>query len=378
VLAERKTDRFEWLSSGAVAFPRMLTAIGLARESVQLEMYIFEPGGVGDDFLRELVAAAERGVRVQVLVDALGSDLTDAYWRPLRQAGGEVRTFNPMRSVRLLVRDHRKLLVCDGFTGFVGGFNIGADYDGDGIETGWRDLGMMIEGPGVAVLAELFAGQFTGANERRPLTARWRRRLGGGWAAERPGWRMLPVAPGRGPSPVTEWLLRDLATVREVILVTPYFLPPLEIRRALRRAARRGARVRLVLPAVTDVQVARRAARRLYAAMLRAGVEIWEYSPRVLHAKVWLLDGQVYVGSSNLDPRSLHLNFEIMLRVNDPGLVAAAHADVTDMLGRSVKVDRRGWSRSRGFLEKLREWAAYWLLFRIDPWVTGRVFRGGG
>ncbi len=366
----------EWLASGTVAFPRMLGLIGAAVSSVRLEVFIFTPGQPGDSFLAALVAAAERGVTVRVLLDAFGSgNLPGGYWHRLERAGGQVRTFNPLRNLQALVRDHRKMLVCDESAAVVGGFNIGAEYDGDGITTGWRDNGVLLWGSVAVGLAQLFDLQFGEAEERQPWTARWRRREDQSVVPMGPKTQVLPVTPGRGRSCLTGALLHDLGASSEITLVSPYFLPPPVLRRALRRAARRGARVRVIVPAQSDVRMVQVASRRLYAGLLRHEVEIWEYEPRILHAKVFLCGDVLYVGSSNLDPRSLHLNFEVMVRLVDAGIVASARADVADMLMRSRRVDPSTWGRSRGIWAKIQEGWAFWILYRIDPWVTGRFVR---
>lgn len=370
----------EWLPSGGVGLPRMLAAIELAVQCVCLEMYIFQATGPGEEFRQALVSAAERGVRVRVLLDALGSGrLGDDYWRTLTRAGGEVRIFHRMRSRLAMVRDHRKLLVCDGRLAFVAGFNIGAVYDGDGVETGWRDAGVVLEGAPAQELLRLFEEQFAVAGERQPTSARLLRRreqVGGPCGG---GVQILPVTPGRGPSCLTEALEADLvraaATGGEVVIVSPYLVPTPPLRRAFRRAVRSGVRLRLVVPLQNDVRLSQLASRRLYAGFLRAGLEIHEYTPQMLHSKVFLFPDAVYVGSSNLDPRSLHLNFELMVRLTDPVVLAQARSDVADLLARSRRVDRRGWARSRSWWMRVREGWAFWVLYRIDPWVTAWAAR---
>jgi cardiolipin synthase len=131
-----------WLASVDEAYRQMLAALGAARTSVRLEIYIFKPGEPGDLFREALVAAALRGVKVRVLLDGFGSrDLPPDYWRALEAAGGEAGVFNPLALDRLVIRNHRKLLVVDDETAFVGGFNIAPEYVGDGVTRGWRDLG---------------------------------------------------------------------------------------------------------------------------------------------------------------------------------------------------------------------------------------------
>src|SRR5438105_2722944 len=125
---------FNWLCTGREVFPAMLAAIEAARQSVDLEMYTYGPGPLGERFRQALAAAQRRGVRVRILLDAFGSiNLPSAFWKPLRSEGGHVRNFNPLTLNRFGIRDHRKLLVCDEQVAFIGGFNIASEYDGDGV-----------------------------------------------------------------------------------------------------------------------------------------------------------------------------------------------------------------------------------------------------
>ena len=365
----------EWLPSGGVGLPRMLAAIELATRSVCLEMYIFQASGPGEEFRQALVSAAERGVRVRVLLDALGSGrLGEEYWRTLIRAGGEVRIFHRMRSRLAMVRDHRKMLICDGRLAFVIGFNIGSVYDGDGVEAGWRDTGVLLEGAPAIELQRLFEEQYAVAAMRHPTSARLLRRREQPTSECGGEVRILPVTPGRGPSCMTTAIEKDLSeaarTGGEVVIVSPYLVPTPPLRRAFRKSVHNGVRLQLVVPLQNDVRISQLASRRLYAGFLRAGIDILEYTPQMLHSKVFLFPHAVYVGSSNLDPRSLHLNFEVMVRLTGEKVLAQARADVSDLVRRSRPVDRRQWARSRSWWMRVREEWAFWVLYRIDPWVT--------
>src|ERR1019366_369646 len=141
MLAEPVAADWTWFCSGREVFPAMLAAIEAARESVCLETYTYAADSLGKRFLDALVRARQRGIRVCVLIDALGSiGLAASFWKPLRAAGGEVRQFNPLALNRFGMRNHRKLLVCDERVAFVGGFNITSEYDGDGVTSGWCDF----------------------------------------------------------------------------------------------------------------------------------------------------------------------------------------------------------------------------------------------
>lgn len=363
---------FRWLRCGAEAFPPMLEAIQAARQSIRLEMYILRASPLADRFRDALVAAARRGVRVQVLLDALGClSLSASYWNALVEAGGQFRWFNPLRVGRMVYRDHRKMLVCDEWHAFVGGLNISPEYEGDGVTQGWRDLGMEAHGAVARELAASFDEMFAAAERPFRLLPRLRKARSRRTSAAE-SWRLLLGGPGRGPNYLKTTLADDLAAARDVRIVCAYFLPTWRIRRELERVPRRGGRVQLVLAGKSDVGLSRRAGQRLYAPLLRKGVEIHEYRPQILHAKLFLIDEHAYVGSANLDARSLNINYELLIRVSDPRLVEEGRRLFEDILGQSRPVQAEAWRRSRSCWTKLLENWAYFVLARLDPFVARR------
>jgi len=357
-----KTTAFRWLRTGREVFPAMLMAIGAAQRSIQLETYIYTDGQLGCLFLDALLAAARRGVRVRVLVDAVGSwFLPDDFFVPLVAAGGEVRRFNPLHLWRFGVRDHRKLLVCDESIIFIGGFNIADEYDGDGITRGWCDLGVRLEHPILAgQLAVAFEELFALADfHRKPLL---RLRAFKHKRKSRPNstGKLLLSQPGRGASPFQAALYHDLAKAREVRIISAYFLPTRRVRRDLLRVVRRGGRVQLLLAGKSDVPVSQMAARSLYHRLLKAGVEIYEYQPQILHAKMILCDGIAYVGSSNLDIRSLNLNYELMLRFEDKAVAMEAHDIFEQALKHSRRIEFHQWGKIQNYWQR---WKNHWRIF---------------
>ncbi len=355
----------QWLRNGREGLAAMLEAIESARQSVALEIYILEDSDIGMRFRAALEDAARRGVRVRVLVDTFGSlELRADYLLAVNAAGGDCRWFNPSELGRFTYRDHRKLLIVDDAVAFITGFNIGTAYDGDGVTSGWRDLGVVVRGGFVAPLAQAFYGMFGAASFRHRRLTRFRRHM----APQRIGVEdgdLFLLSPGRGRNPALESLVADIGGARCVRLTTAYFLPPRRLRVALCQAARRGARVQLLLPGKSDVRLAQMAARGQYGRLLRAGVEIYEYQPAVLHAKRYLLDDVVYVGSANLDLRSLNINYELLLRVVDPPLSGEGHASFEEDLGRSLRISRESWHR-RGWWNRLSERLAGFLLVSMD------------
>jgi cardiolipin synthase len=351
------------------AFSAMAAAMDGAASCVYLEMYIFADDATGRGFRDRLVAAAARGVEVMVLVDAWGSWTTpDAFWGPLRAAGGRVRFFRPIRRGLFPFRNHRKLLLVDSRVAFLGGMNVADEYRaGRAGEAPWRDNLLMIDGPDAARL-------------RRPFFQMWAR-------AERPlrvrslFLRREEPPEGEGASAVIRFrtsgpgghLGRTVQAHRELIrsavggidLSMSYFFPPGRILRELRRAVRRGVRVRVLLPRRNDVPVMLWAARGLYGRLLRAGIEVWEYLPGMLHAKLAVAGDVIIVGSANLDLRSDRLNHELVAILRDPALAAQAREEFEADLGRAERMSLPAW-RQRPWHEKLRERVSYWLIARAD------------
>ncbi len=375
-VCELAGHRARWLPEGDDTFAAMLALIAKARQSVCLESYMVRPGEPAVSLLAALLAARARGVRVQVLYDAFGSEgLPLTFFMPLEEQGGEVRVFSPARRLRLAFRDHRKLLVCDSRFAIVGGNNIGPEYAGNGITRGWRDLALEIEGPIGTALALSFEAMYALA----PISASGIRKFR---AAVRSlpspvgAVRLLISGPGWWRRGVLGSTLRyDLKRAQNVRCMAGYFLPPSRIRRALHRCTARGGQVQLLLAGKSDVPVARYAAEHLYTTMMEGGAELYEYQPQVLHAKLILMDDIVYVGSCNLDRRSLDINFELLLRLEWPELAAQGRALFADALTLSRAVPAEQWRARRRWWQRLRSRAAYWLLTRIDPLLARRPLR---
>ncbi|MBI3418221.1 MAG: phosphatidylserine/phosphatidylglycerophosphate/cardiolipin synthase family protein [Verrucomicrobia bacterium] len=364
---------FCWLRTGDEAFAQMLAAIDASGRSVRLEMYIFTADGIGQAFRAALVRARQRGARVQVLIDAFGSfSLPENFWVPLVQAGGEFRWFNRLRLERWSHRDHRKLLVCDETTAFVGGLNIAEDFAGDGVTRGWRDLELMLTGALTGDLAASFDAQFAAAGAA-PKTFSRLRPASGSRCISTPDGDLLLSGPGRGgANPIKRALVADLRRARSVRIITPYFLPTWRIRRELRRVTQRGGRAQLILAGKSDVPLARLASQRLYHGFLSAGVEIYEYQPQILHAKLFLIDHVVYTGSANLDTRSLTINHELLVRLPDEKLAYEASRIFQEDLEYCQKVEADAWTSSRSFWQRWKERWAYFILARVDPYFARR------
>jgi len=306
------------LDGGAQAYPRMLLAIARAKRNVHLEVYAFVPSGVGARFVEALGQAASRGVKVEVQIDGWGSlHGARAVVAALRKAGCTARIYN--RLIGLLIgrfgRNHRKILLVDDEVAFLGGINIGDENVGQGERLGWADLALEIRGPQCLRL-----GQMIRREPQRQIDSSLRIFLcgiGGGWRLRRR-------------------YLKAFASARQRIHVAHgYFLPDRGVVRAITNAARSGVRVRLLLAGRSDVPFALAATRSLYRRLLAAGVQIYEWSESVLHAKVAAIDGRrLLIGSFNLDPFSL-ANLEALVEVADTEVVKQGEAWIQDHFARS-------------------------------------------
>lgn len=373
MILQREAE-YNWLHTGAEAINEMLAAIGNASKSVRLEMYIFHTGPTADEFRDALVKACQRGAQVQVLIDAVGSAyLPDSFWQPLRAVGGRFRWFNPLSLHRVFIRDHRKVLVCDEELAFIGGFNIATEYRGDGLTKGWCDLGLKVRGVLAAELAAAFDDMFACADfKHQPFTRL--RKSNRQKTVTVPEAKLLLGGPGRR-DPLKQALHADLRDAKEIRLVSPYFLPPWKIRRMLMKLARRGAKVQLILPGKSDLPVVRMASQSFYRRFLRAGVELHEYQPQILHAKLFIIDDIAYVGSANLDGRSMSINYELMVRLSNPAMALEGREIFAGILAHSKQITLVEWRRTRTFFDRMKARLAHLIVARLDSFFATRQLR---
>lgn len=362
-----------WYGTGHSFLAAQMAAVRAAKRSLRLEVYIFADSAVGRRYRDALAEVAARGVHVELLLDGFGSALLpDDFLRPVLAAGARLKWFNRPAPGRWAIRDHRKILLVDDRVAFVGGCNIADEYDGDGVRHGWRDGGVSVEGPVVGSLHQEFARQWHRAELRQWQLVRGGYGRAAGSAADV---LALLIKPGVGTSPLRSALRADLRQARDIALTAAYFLPGRRLRAQIRNARHRGARVRVLVAGKSDVALMALASQSLYRGLLRAGIEVHEYRPQVLHAKTMVLDDIVYVGSSNLDPRSLRINFEVMLRVKDAGLAAQVRAQFEADLTHSRAITRADTAGFRHWWTRLKQRCAYFLLGRLDPWIAREHLR---
>ena len=352
-------NRFTVFTEGDELYADMLAAIHAARGSIDLECYIFDPDVIGMRFIDALIARARDGVQVRLHLDAFGSiSLAFSHVETrLHEAGVELKWFNPWRwyaPLRFNRRNHRKLLVVDGDTAWLGGFNIHVDNSLQEFGQGrWRDTQVRIEGPLGAEAQEYFNYLWEGRRRWRPgikdkadsfLVSNHN-------ILQRHRFRRLLLNQFRSAQ-------------RSICLSTPYFMPDRLTQKAMARAARRGIEVKLLVPFKTDRPMTQLAARAAYGMLLDAGVRIFEYQPRILHAKTAIFDDEeCTVGTANLDYRSFFVNFELNLVSFDRGLVQRLAEDFRRDLQESEEVTPTRWAE-RGLLRRVGELIG-WLARKI-------------
>lgn len=351
------------LRNGEEAYPEMLAAIERATSHVYLSTYIFKGGLMGHAFADALAAAAQRGLDVRLLVDGLGGSIysRDKPWKDLGACGVQVHRFLPPRlfppDFSINLRTHRKVLVCDGLVGFTGGMNIGdhhlAKLPG---KNQVQDIHFRCEGPVAVLLQEAFLMDWAFVTKRQTVPPMVTPSRHGESRC-----RLVFDGLGRGRDDIHDLLCGVIGGARQrVSIMTPYFLPPRELSSALISAALRGVDVRLILPIVNNLPYVHHASRHMQPRLIRKGVRIFYQPPPFAHTKLLLVDDYyALVGSANLDPRSLFLNFELNMEVFDPAFNVTMHQYFEEALSRSSEADLAFYNR-RLLPGRLLD-AAFWL-----------------
>jgi cardiolipin synthase len=345
-------NRATLLPDGGDFFTSLIDMINRSESLLLLEFYIVRSDQAGIIFAEALAAAVRRGVRVLLIYDYIGSfDTPSDYFRRLRQVGVLCRAFNPPAFRRGLGwldrRDHRKMAVIDGVRALVGGINIGSEYSGHGTAGKWRDAGLIIEGSAVAELCRLFRETWEHDGDDFPAGCCLPEHLPGQGDAVI---GIIGGSPHHTRSAIRRSFRLAIAGASgSVRVMTPYFLPGPRLIRSLLRAARRGVRVQLILPEISDVPLVRLLSRGYFHPLLTNGIEIYERQQEILHAKVMLIDQHWSVfGSANLDHRSFLRNYELGVIIDSQ----AFGRQVAEMIehdlehSRLITLDehqRRGW-----------------------------------
>ena len=361
----REGNRYQLLVDGEHFFPPMLEAIERAKSHVLLEFYLFESGIIANRFIAAMVDACARGVLVYLLLDDFGAMKLQRHDREhLVKGGVRLCFYNPLRYIKLrrnLFRDHRKLLLVDGHTAFIGGAGITDEFAPLPMQRyPWHEAMVRITGPCVADWQEVF--ELNWNNWALPSV-----RLPEAHPADE-----ARGTPGRvttnSPSHMEikrSLLMRVRNAQRRVWISTAYFIPSFKLRRALRHAVENGADVRLLVPGEhTDHPGVRHASRRYYSYLLRRGMHIYEYQPRFLHAKVILCDNWVSIGSSNMDRWNLRWNLEANQEIDDETFTRQIEELFLGDFMQSQEILLEAWHK-RPWHHLLREW--FW--GKVELWL---------
>ena len=379
-------NELELLENGEQFFPRVFEAIAQARQEVVLETFILFEDKVGLALHEALLTAARRGVQIDVTIDGFGSpDLSERFIGSLCEAGVRVHVFDPGRRIfkwrtNMLRRMHRKIVVVDAELAFVGGINYSADHLRDFGPQAKQDYSMQIRGPLVGdihrfVHATLAEGLRHQSGVRR-------------WFGHRPRMRHQARSQPQAGDAQAMLVTRDntrhthdieryyrlaiRAARTQVTIANAYFFPGYRLIRELRRAARRGVQVRLILQGEPDMPIVKVAAEMLYHHLVHAGVEVYEYTERPLHGKVAVVDDRwATVGSSNLDPLSLALNLEANVLVHDRGFNQTLGARLDHLVQHACRAVDRAAIGEPSRWQLLRSYLVFHLLRRYPAWLGG-------
>jgi cardiolipin synthase len=350
-------NRFEALNNGDEIFPSMLQAIRSAQKTINFETYIYWSDEIGRQFSDALADRARHGVKVHLLIDAVGSSRMDqAALDKMSDAGVEIRQYRPLHwytLARYNNRTHRKLLVVDGRIGFTGGVGIADQWTGDAQDPDhWRDMHFRVEGPVVAQMQAVLidnwvktTGKVLHGDDYFPALEK----QGDGFA------QVFSSSPtGGAESMQLMYLLALTAAERTIYISSSYFVPDDLMRQTLVSALERGVRVKIIVPGHhIDVDVVRRASRGLWGDLLEAGAEIYEYQPTMFHCKVVVVDEMlVSVGSTNFDERSMRLNDEANLNIYDRVFALEQIKTFEQDLQHSRRISYEEW-RNRPLTEKI-------------------------
>jgi cardiolipin synthase len=357
-------NKVDILRNGVQIFPSMLNAIRDAKRTINLEFYIYWDGEIGRTFAEALASRARAGVKVNVVLDAVGSaSMSQELISFMERNGIQVEWYHPLRWYTigsLNHRTHRKLLIVDGSVGFSGGVGIADTWLGDADSRDhWRETVVRVEGPVVTQMQFAFMDNWvksrgellTGLDYFPQLEPR-------GTCTT----QVLKSSPSEGSSTVKLlYIISIVSAQRSIYINNAYFIPDPDTLRALEGAIRRGVDVRVIVPGeFTDVPIVRQASRFYYTHLLRRGIRVFEYQPTMMHAKTMVVDGAwSTIGSSNFDDRSFRLNDEVNVNIYDESIAAQMERMFFEDLARSEEITRRRWLRRPAF-DRVKERIAGW------------------
>ena len=367
-------NRLTLFPAGPARLQVLLDLIDGAKHSLRLLYYTYSPDKSGEQVKVALARANARGVKVSLLIDGFGSGHTpEAYFKDLQEKGVTFCRFNPSYGRRYVLRNHQKLALADGESKqariLIGGFNIEDDYFSTNEEGGWRDVGLLVEGPaGARPVAYYDALMEWALNPRSRLKAL--RAVVRQFSESEGKLRWQYGGPMQMRSPWALATTLDLTQAHHLEMIAAYFAPTNGMVRRIADIAARG-RVRIITAAKSDNKATIDAARSTYSRLLRRGVQVFEYEATKLHSKLLIMDDVVHIGSSNFDIRSLYLNMEMMLRIEDPDFAMLLRSYFEHELGDSREITRAVHRARGGWLQRLR-WKIGWFLVTTLDYSVAR------
>ena len=365
-------NRLTLLDDGPRRLDALLALIDGATHSLRILYYIYADDEAGQRVNAAMIAAAQRGVTVALIVDGFGSDDASRadFFDPLEAAGIAVCRFSARFGRRYLLRNHQKLALADGEDQdariIVGGFNVEDDYFGTVADNAWRDLGLLIQGPAAGRLTGYFGALSDWIHQPKGKLRRLNHALRR-YSETRGPTRWLIGGPTRRLSPWARAVREDMRRATRIDIIAGYFTPSPTMLRRLDRAGRRAATVRIVTAAKSDNNATIAAARFTYAGLLRKGVTLFEYQPTKLHTKLYVIDDAVHIGSANFDMRSLFINMELMIRIEDRAFADRVREYVDGEIDRSTEITKALYQANTNWLQRLKQFVAYFLVAVVDP-----------
>ena len=350
--------KVDLLIDGGATYDALVTAIESAQNTVHIEYYIYAGDRTGTRIRDALIERAKAGVKVRMLLDGVGTKLARKFVLPLHDAGVELAFFHPVRwwmlpfaRPKLNMRSHRKIVICDGTIGFTGGINVTDDENERLNPQAFHDLHMRIEGDAVRWLQVAWLEDWHYATQKKLAEDSL-------FAEPAPGpikAQVIPAGPDNDWEPIHRTQVDAIHRAeKRVWLATPYFVPSRAALFAIEGAAMSGLDVRVIIPKRSDSRLVTAAARSYFDKLLKAGVRVYEYGPRMLHSKALLVDDEIaVVGTSNFDTRSFSLNFEIVMLFCDRGVAERLEASLTADMAAAKEVTAD--SRKPSFLSRLGE-----------------------
>ena len=354
----------------------VLWLIARAEKSIQMFFYMFGDDATGREVRDALVTAANNGVHVQLIIDSFGSgNVSDRFFDALVEAGGCYHCFSTRKGLGYIIRNHQKILIADSAHALVGGFNITDDYFGRAGDNSWEDLGIIVSGAQAQKLSDYFEDLARASNNGkvryssiRNIIHQWR-----------PGIGQVQWLLGGPTNRISPWAItfkRSLEAGKRFDIVSAYFSPSQTILRRLAKAAKHNKGSRLVVAGKTDNNATIAAARSLYRYLMRRKTRIFEFQSRPLHMKLMVIDDTVYIGSANLDVRSMFINLEIMVRIKDAGLALHMRKLIDELVTQSEEQTRILLKARDSYWSRFKAALAYFLVNSVDYTIGRRITFG--